>query len=82
MLPIVQWVENGVAPAQITATDTIGNTKATRPVYPYPLVPKYKGGGVPTTDASSFEPALSPAAGQYTKWIGNYLFDQPVRTPG
>jgi feruloyl esterase len=37
--PMVQWVEQGAAPAQVTATDTISGTTLTRPVYPYPLVP-------------------------------------------
>jgi hypothetical protein len=42
-----------------------------------PLVPKYNGSG-PTTDASSFHPVLSPNAGASTRWIGDYLFYQPV----
>jgi feruloyl esterase len=75
--PMVQWVEQGTAPAQVIATDTINQTTLTRPVYPYPLIPRYNGSGSPN-DASSFHPATSPAARQYTSWIGDYLFYQPV----
>jgi hypothetical protein len=46
-------------------------------VYPYPLVPKYNGSGS-TADASSFHPVVSPHAHDYSQWIGNYLFYQPV----
>jgi hypothetical protein len=75
--PMVQWVENGSAPSQITATDTVNSTTLTRPVYPYPLVPKYNGSGS-TADASSFHPVVSPHAHDYSQWIGNGLFYQPV----
>ncbi|MFZ1993723.1 MAG: tannase/feruloyl esterase family alpha/beta hydrolase [Solirubrobacteraceae bacterium] len=75
--PMVQWVENGSAPSQITATDTVGANTLTRPVYPYPLVPKYNGTGS-TSDASNFHPVLSPHARDYSQWIGNDLFYQPV----
>jgi hypothetical protein len=46
-------------------------------VYPYPLVPKYNGTGS-TTDASNFHAVLSPHARDYSQWIGNNLFYQPV----
>lgn len=75
--PMVQWVEGGSAPSQITATDTVNSQTLTRPVYPYPLVPKYNGSG-PTNDASSFHPVVSPHAHDYSQWIGNDLFYQPV----
>jgi feruloyl esterase len=74
--PMVQWVEDGTAPSQITATDTIGNATLTRPVYPYPDIPKYDGSGN-VDQATSFQPAASPGA-HYTNWIGNYLFRQPI----
>jgi feruloyl esterase len=77
LYPMVQWVENGSAPSQITATDTINANTVTRPVYPYPLVPQYNGTGS-TSDASSFHPVVSPHARDYSQWIGNYLFYQPV----
>ena len=78
--PMVQWVENGTAPGQITATDTINNTTLTRPVYPYPAIPRYNGNGDPNL-AFSFHPVVAPAYAQhndYTNWIGNYLFYQPI----
>lgn len=77
VLPAVQWVEQGIAPTDVTATDTIGTTTLTRPVYPYPLIPKYNGSGSPN-DAASFHSVVSPDANAYTKWIGDYLFKQPV----
>jgi hypothetical protein len=40
-------------------------------------VPKYNGSGS-TADASSFHPVVSPHAHDYSQWIGNYLFYQPV----
>ncbi len=81
VLPIVQWVEQGIAPGEIDATDTIGgassSTKVSRPVYPYPDIPKYNSTGA-TNLASSFHAVVSPDAGQYNDWIGNYLFYQPI----
>jgi hypothetical protein len=77
VLPMVNWVEQDTAPASITATDTIGTTKVTRPVYPYPEVPKYTGSGS-SNEAASFQPVRSPAADAYTSWIGNDLFHQSV----
>jgi hypothetical protein len=81
VLPIVQWVEQGSAPSQVTATDTINGTTLTRPVYPYPLVPRYNGSGNIDT-AASFHPVVSPHAGDYSPWIGNGLFYQPIRRSG
>lgn len=79
--PMVQWVENGSAPSQITATDTIGSNTVTRPVSPHPLVPKYNGSGS-TADAANFHPVVSPHASDYSNWIGNYLFYQPIGGSG
>jgi Tannase and feruloyl esterase len=78
VFPMVQWVENGTAPSQIVASDTLANNSAvTRPVYPYPEIPKYNGNGADPSAAASFHPVTSsnPA---YTDWLGNYLFYQPV----
>jgi hypothetical protein len=80
-LALVNWVEQGQAPRQIEATDTIGGATLTRPIYPYPLVPKYKGSG-PTDKASSFEPVVSPHANDDIHWIGDYLYNQSVWGPG
>ena len=76
--PMVQWVENRTAPSQITATDTVNSATVTRPVYPYPEVPKYNGNTEPTNEASSFHPVVSTHANDYSNWIGNDLFYQPV----
>jgi feruloyl esterase len=81
LYPLTQWVEQNTAPSQLTATDTISGTTLTRPVYPYPLIPKYNGSGSPN-DEANFHPVPSPEAGQYDNWIGNYLFYQPIRTRG
>jgi feruloyl esterase len=52
--PLVQWVEQGIAPDQIIAAKvTNGVTAFTRPVCPYPALPRYSGAG-DTTKASSF----------------------------
>lgn len=55
---LVQWVEKGVAPSKIIATkynnDVVADGVAmTRPLCPFPAVPKYSGTGA-TTEASSF----------------------------
>jgi hypothetical protein len=76
--PMVQWVENRTAPSQITATDTVNSATVTRPVYPYPEVPQYNGNNEPTNEASSFHPVVSTHANDYSNWIGNDLFYQPV----
>ena len=51
---LVEWVEKGIAPNQILATQNSGEkTVRTRPLCPYPQVAKYKGTGSPD-EASSF----------------------------
>ena len=37
----------------------------------------YNGTGS-TSDAANFHPVVSPHAHDYSQWIGNYLFYQPV----
>jgi len=50
----VQWVEHGIAPDQIIAYHVTNDvTDLSRPVCPYPALPRYKGVG-DTTKASSF----------------------------
>jgi feruloyl esterase len=49
-----QWVEQGIAPDQILVSKIAnGVTAFTRPLCPYPALPRYSGVGDPTT-ASSF----------------------------
>jgi feruloyl esterase len=52
--PLGQWVEQGIAPDQIMASRIVsGVTAFTRPLCPYPELPRYSGVGDPTK-ASSF----------------------------
>ncbi|MFY9954089.1 tannase/feruloyl esterase family alpha/beta hydrolase [Bradyrhizobium sp.] len=55
--PLVNWVENGVAPDTITATKFVGDTppavQMTRPLCVYPKVAKYNGSGS-TSIAANF----------------------------
>jgi feruloyl esterase len=74
--PIVQWVEQGSAPGQLPISYTVSGGSLSRPVYPYPFIPRYNGSGDPNS-ASSFHPVVSPGA-HYTDWIGNYLFFRPI----
>jgi Tannase and feruloyl esterase len=80
--PMVQWVEGGAsaAPSQLTISYTVGASSLTRPVYPYPEIPRYNGSGDPSV-AASFHAVPSPGA-HYTNWIGNYLFFQPLGLGG
>ncbi len=53
--PLQQWVEQGIAPDQIVASKIInGVTTSTRPICPYPALPRYRGAGDPAK-ASSFK---------------------------
>ena len=53
--PTRQWVQQGIAPDQIVASKVInGVTTFTRPLCPYPALPRYSGVGDPTL-ASSFK---------------------------
>jgi len=55
LTPLEEWVEKGVAPTEIVASqkDKDGNVIRTRPLYPYPKVSKYKGSG-DVNDAANF----------------------------
>jgi hypothetical protein len=58
LTPLVQWVEQDVAPDSVVATHYVNNTPAqgvafTRPLCPYPQEAEYKGTG-DTNDAASF----------------------------
>jgi feruloyl esterase len=75
--PMVQWAEHGIPPSGLTISYApTGTPPFTRPVYPYPYIPKYSGSGS-TADASNFHPVPSPGA-HYTDWYGNYLFYRRV----
>jgi feruloyl esterase len=54
MTALINWVENGVAPASITAAQVDkGKLLRTRPLCPYPQVARYAGSGSPD-DAANF----------------------------
>jgi Tannase and feruloyl esterase len=78
--PMVQWVEGAAAPSQLPISYTVGSSSFSRPVYPYPDIPKYNGSG-DQNSAASFHPVASPGA-HYTNWYGNYLFFQPIGSGG
>jgi feruloyl esterase len=52
--PLAQWVEQGIPPDRIVASKVVNRvTTFTRPLCPYPALPRYSGVG-DTTKASSF----------------------------
>jgi feruloyl esterase len=54
MTALINWVENGTAPAAITASQVDkGKLLRTRPLCPYPQVARYSGSGSPD-DAANF----------------------------
>ena len=51
---VINWVENGVPPASITASQVSqGKLVRPRPLCPYPQVARYSGSGSPD-DAANF----------------------------
>jgi feruloyl esterase len=53
--PFIPWVEQGIAPDQVIASKVVnGVTTFSRPLCPYPALPRYSGVGDPT-QASSFK---------------------------
>jgi feruloyl esterase len=56
VIPVEQWVDQGIAPDQIIVSKVVtgGVTTFTRPLCPYPASPRYSGVGNPT-QASSFK---------------------------
>ena len=75
LTPLVQWVEQGVAPETIVATKFVADTppavQMTRPLCVYPKVAKYKGSGdtnvaanfVCVTDERDFNQTPAPKFG-------------------
>ncbi len=55
---IERWVEHGIAPATLIATKA--GSPLSRPLCPYPALPRYKGAGDPN-DAASFDCAKAAA---------------------
>jgi hypothetical protein len=84
ILPMVEWVESGTTPGSnadpLTISYTVGSNSLSRPLYPYPEIPRYNGSGS-TSAATSFHAVVAPAYANghdYTNWIGNYLLYQPI----
>jgi hypothetical protein len=73
LTPLLTWVEGGVAPTRVTATETNAGTVArTRPVFPYPQVARYDGTGS-TDDAANFVPADPPGPVEdHVRWLGRF----------
>jgi feruloyl esterase len=74
--PLVEWVEHGTAPDQIIAyhVTTNGVTDLSRPVCPYPALPRYSGVGDPTK-ASSFKCVADEDRDDNQPLAPNYLND-------
>jgi hypothetical protein len=77
ILQMVRWVENGMAPDSILATDRDG--ARTRPAFKYPLVAKYVGPD-PAKDPTGPDRAENFVAAEPTvehdddvEWVGDYL---------
>jgi hypothetical protein len=73
LTPMVNWIENGVAPQEIIATGNrfpavvgpytgLGNTTRSRPLCPYPNTLRYRGSG-DISQASSYA-CVAPEGGQ------------------
>jgi hypothetical protein len=69
LTPVLDWVESGVAPEGIVATDPASGR--TRPVFPYPQVARYDGTGS-VEDAADFV-AADPAVryDDHVEWLGD-----------
>ncbi len=61
--PLVQWVEHGVPPDRVTAykVTSAGVTLFSRPVCPYPELPRYKGWTIRQKPAASCAPLTATA---------------------
>lgn len=78
VLQMVRWVEEGEAPESIVASDLHGERQ--RPVFPYPLVPKYVGPdpSVDSTGPNKLENFVPARPRQQhnddVRWVGDYLY--------
>lgn len=63
-IPVIEdWVERGIAPSQVLAEGIVGATVApNRPLYPFPLVPRWSGVG-DVNDPSTWRPHDPTKAG-------------------
>jgi hypothetical protein len=80
---LVDWVENGAAPASILATNTTGGVVTrSRPLCPYPTTAIYNGAGS-TDDAANFHCGgnLETAATVCKDVLAKYKHENEVDTP-
>jgi hypothetical protein len=80
LTPLLNWVETGAAPDRVIASLPGGGGQVvrTRPVFPYPLVARYTGGGS-TDDAANFRATNpQPPTDDHVQWLGH--FDEPGHT--
>jgi hypothetical protein len=73
LTPVLDWVERGVAPDRLVASETAnGSVARTRPIFPYPLVARYDGSGS-TDEAANFAPAPPPVNyNDAPPWLGSF----------
>jgi feruloyl esterase len=73
LTPVLDWVERGVAPDRLVATETQnGSVVRTRPIFPYPLVARYDGTGS-TDDAVNFTATPPPVNyNDAIPWLGSF----------
>ena len=72
LTPLMSWVETGTAPDALVANNA--STGVARPVYPYPTVARYKGGGS-INDPANFEPYTPKHKSDIkTNNAGDYLY--------
>ena len=73
--PMLNWVENGAAPASVIATELSATSPATvvrtRPVYPYPEVARYDGTGSINL-AANFHGVIPATPQRTTTWLGSF----------
>lgn len=77
--PMVAWVEQGLAPDRIIASQTNGAGQVIRtfPVFPYPEQTRYTGQGS-IDDANSYVGVQpQPLPDDNYDWVGNDLFNAP-----
>lgn len=72
LTPVIDWVEKGIAPWRIVATQTTDTGTRTRPLFAYPAVARYDGSGSPDV-ASNFRWSRPPVRYQdRVDWLGSF----------
>ena len=79
LTPLIDWVERGVAPDAVIARSP-GREARSRPVFPYPAVPRYDGKGDPN-EASSFVRAAPLFSAESPDWAGSSFYRPYLARP-